>query len=427
MDPLSIKTATFKSLGCRLNQAEMDLLAFRLQSKGIRILPFGQPADLTVINTCTVTQDADRDSRHAIRQAGRKSPKGRIAVTGCYAQMSPESVRSIEGVHLVLDNSEKMNLVKILGIEDQPERQDAPVSLSASKTRANLKIQDGCDYHCSFCIIPFARGRAQGLPFRDIMREAKDLVARGFTEIVLTGVNIGTYSSQESGNPRRFADLVDEFQEVEGLKRLRISSIEPNTVTDRLLKVMKKSQVVCPYFHIPIQSASDGVLSAMRRKYRKAKLTALTGKIREQFPEAGMGTDVIVGFPGETDDRFEETLTFIESAGFSYLHVFPFSPREGTPAAKLADSIHPDVINRRVAVLRAVSDRLRTQFASRFLGRILPVLFEEPESGWQTGLTPNYLRVRLRSQQNLRGQIHNVLLEEIADDPQILSGQIAQD
>jgi threonylcarbamoyladenosine tRNA methylthiotransferase MtaB len=295
---------------------------------------------------------------------------------------------------------------------DLPE-DETFLSPPSSKTRAALKVQDGCDYHCSFCIIPFARGRVQSLPFQDIVREAEDLVSMGFKEIVLTGVNIGTYCSEESGRPRRFVDLVDRLQEVDGLARLRISSIEPNTVTDALLRLMSRSEVVCPHLHIPIQSASDPIHAAMRRKYRKSRLERLAARIRELLPEAGLGTDVIAGFPGETERDFDETLRFLESAGFTYLHPFPFSPREGTAAAKLADAVPAETVHRRMNILREVDLKLRSRFTSRFLGRVQPVLFEEPgKDGLQEGYTPNYLRVRTHGQGNWRGQIRNLDLTQ---------------
>jgi threonylcarbamoyladenosine tRNA methylthiotransferase MtaB len=396
MDERSLRTASFKTLGCRLNQAEMDALAFRLQEKGVRILPFGEPADLTVINTCTVTHGADQDSRYAIRTAIRKSPRGRVVVTGCYAQMSPEAVKAIDGVDLVLGNDEKLKLLEYLNPdfrEFQPDAIETPVT--ESKTRANLKIQDGCDYHCSFCIIPFARGRARSVPFGDVVRETENLVARGFLEIILTGVNIGTYCAEENGRPRRFVDLVDRLQQIDGLARLRISSIEPNTVTDALLRLMNQSNVICPHLHIPIQSASDPILTAMRRKCRRARLERLLDRIRALLPEAGVGTDVIVGFPGETDERFEDTLRFLASAGFSYLHIFPFSGREGTAADKMADAVDPALIRRRAEVLKVLDHELRLSFARLHVGRTLSVLFERPDrQGRQEGLTPNYLRVK---------------------------------
>lgn len=420
----SIQTASFKTLGCRLNQAEMDALARRLQDCGVHILPFGREVDLTVVNTCTVTSDADRDSRYAIRQAIRRSPRGRVVVTGCYAQMSPAAVKAIDGVDLVLDNREKMNLLEHLKFQvPDIHASGIEASSSESKTRSTLKVQDGCDYHCTFCIIPFARGRAQSPPFPDVVREAEGLVARGFREIVLTGVNIGTYCSEENGKPRRLVDLIGRLQEIDGLARLRISSIEPNTVTDALLKLMSRSDTICPHLHIPIQSASDPILAAMRRKYRRARLEALMEKIRTAIPDAGIGTDVIAGFPGETDALFEETLRFVESAGFSYLHAFPYSARAGTAASKLADAVPTDVIHRRVNLLRELSLELHARFARRFAGRTLPVLFECPEGEIQTGLTGNYLRVQFPSSHSLRGHVRDVTLEA-SYDHQTLSGQI---
>jgi threonylcarbamoyladenosine tRNA methylthiotransferase MtaB len=419
-----IQTVSFKTLGCRLNQSETDAIEAKFRERNYTVVPFGETADLTIINTCTVTNEADRAGRYEIRKAVRFSRKGRIVVTGCYAQIKPEEIRTIDGVDLILGNQEKYKIFDYLdrlekGKEEEPlvfvtdSRKldsiaaDGFVS-AASRTRAFLKIQDGCDYYCSFCIIPFARGRARSRPFYEALDEAKKLADLGYREIVLTGVNIGTYCSEENGRPRRFVDLVDRLQQIGGLARLRISSIEPNTVTDSLLMLMGRSKVICPHLHIPIQSASDALLSAMRRKYRRARIERLMDKIKTMIPEAGVGTDIIIGFPDETEERFEETLRFVETAGFSYLHIFPFSPRDGTPAAKLANAVPLDVIRRRAGALRAVSKKLRADFASRFVGRTLSVLFEEPDGDLQAGYTPNYIRVRVRSNTDWQGELREV-------------------
>lgn len=422
-----IRTVAFKTLGCRLNQSETDAIEAKFRERSYTIVPFGERADLTVVNTCTVTNDADRKSRYAIRQAVRSSRRGRVVVTGCYAQMKPEEIRSMEGVDLVLGNDEKYKLFDYLenlgdGKLDEPlvfvgdhgdlERITADGFISAaSRTRAFLKIQDGCDYYCSFCIIPFARGRARSRPFSETLEEARKLAERGYREIVLTGVNIGTYYDRASD--KRLPDLLDKMQRIPGLDRIRISSIEPNTVTEGLLKVMSDSDIICPYLHIPIQSASDKILSAMRRKYRAARLEKLMEKIAKYLPDAGLGTDVIVGFPGETEEDFEETVRFIEDHPFSYLHIFPYSERSGTLSEKLPDPVDQKTKKRRLGVLREINRIIRKAYARKFFGKVLPVLFEEADRrGMHSGYTPNYIRVSVSSETDLRGKICDVKLAE---------------
>lgn len=418
-----IRTVTFKTLGCRLNQSETDAIEAKFREKGYGIVPFGDPADLTVINTCTVTNEADRKSRYAIRQAIRASRKGRVVVTGCYAQMKPEEIRSMEGVDLILGNDEKYKLFHYLETLDEGKL-DEPLTSAASRTRAFLKIQDGCDYYCSFCIIPFARGRARSRPFHEAIAEAQKLTALGYREIVLTGVNIGTYYDRE--NRKRFVDLLEEMQKIPGLHRIRISSIEPNTVIESLLRLMSGSDVVCPYLHIPIQSASDQILSAMRRKYRVGRLERLLEKIEKYLPEAGIGTDVIVGFPGETEAHFEETIRFIQDHPFSYLHIFPYSERSGTIAERLPNAVDSRTKKRRIGVLREINRMIRMKYARQFLGQVAPILFEQSdEEGFRTGYAPNYLKVKVKSDRELQRQIRDVRLVDFYDS-QTLSGEITE-
>jgi threonylcarbamoyladenosine tRNA methylthiotransferase MtaB len=398
-----IRHASFKTLGCRLNQAEMEALQARLAGCGIKILPFGESVDLTVINTCTVTQDADRDSRYAIRTAIRKSPRGRIVVTGCYAQMRPDQIRAIDGVDLVLGNDEKPALLKHLGLVEE----EVEFPLATFRTRANLKIQDGCDYHCSFCIIPFARGRAQSRDFSAVVRDAEVLVDQGLKEIVLTGVNIGTYYDRASN--ARFPDLLDKLSLLPGDFRIRISSIEPNTVTNRLLKLMAGREKICPHLHVPIQSGSDVILASMRRKYRRARLERLAREFHHLLPDGSLGTDVIVGFPGETEEDFEKTVMLLEDEAFSYVHVFPYSDREGTISSKLVGHLSKEMIRQRSGILTELSLRLKRRFAQKFVNTFQPVLFEEGEDGLFSGYTPHYLRVRIPSREDLKRPFPSII------------------
>ncbi|HSA58338.1 MAG TPA: tRNA (N(6)-L-threonylcarbamoyladenosine(37)-C(2))-methylthiotransferase MtaB [bacterium] len=440
----TIQTVSFKTLGCRLNQAETDALEVRLRERGYRVRKFGEPVDLTVINTCTVTGDADRDSRYAIRQAVKKSQGGRVVVTGCYAQMSPEAVRTIDGVDLVLGNHEKYRLIEFLdhvrdGKLKEPiaflthgrggaiwsEESLVSSGASASRTRASLKIQDGCDYVCSFCIIPFARGRARSRPQEDVLKEADAFIDRGFREIVLTGVNIGTYYDRTSN--ARFADLLDKLSTLKGQFRLRISSIEPNTVTTRVLRLMAEREKICPHLHMPIQSGSDPILAVMRRKYRRARLERLANEFHKLMPEGALGTDVVVGFPGETDRDFRGTRRLVQDAAFSYLHVFPFSARAGTAASKLSASVPPEVVHDRASDLRTLSSDLWTSFARRFEGHRMPVLFEDSkEDLCQEGLTPNYLRVRVSTHKDLRGQVWPIRLGALEDASPLMTGVLPE-
>lgn len=422
-----IKSVAFKTLGCKLNQSETDAIEAKFRERGFAVKSFGDEADLTVINTCTVTNDADAGSRAAIRQAVRVSPRGRIAVTGCYAQVSPDEIKAIQGVDLVLGSDEKYRIFDYLsGIEngkleeplvyvnDEGEfdsvSEDGFVS-ATSRARAFLKVQEGCDYYCSYCIIPFSRGRARSRPISDSIAEAKKLVDQGFDEIVLTGINIGTYS-YENGHTHKIADLLDGLQQVPGLKRLRLSSIEPNTVSDDLLKLIRDSEVICPHMHIPLQGGNDDQLAAMNRKYDIATYQNLMDRFREHLPEAALGTDIIAGFPGETDEHFERTLSFIQKNPFTYLHIFRYSPRKGTAAAKLKNPVDPQTIKKRSQILHQTNKMLKSVYARRFIGRSLKVLFDQEKHGLQIGYTPNYVQVAVEHPERLRKKILNVTLGE---------------
>jgi threonylcarbamoyladenosine tRNA methylthiotransferase MtaB len=428
-DKNPIKTVSFKTLGCKLNQSETDALQAQFTQRGYQVLPFGSQADLTVINTCTVTNEADGKSRAAIRQAIRSSRQGRLVVTGCYAQVSPEALQAIEGVDLILGSDEKYRLFDHLEkikdgklekpsvfVNDYGELSTVSESgfvAATDRTRAFLKIQDGCNFSCSYCIIPFARGRARSRSFQETIDEAKQLVDQGYRELVLTGVNLGTYKWLKEGRHQKFVDLVDVLQNISGLSRIRISSIEPNTVTEELLQLMSQSQVVCPHLHIPLQAGSDEVLKGMNRCYTTEEFSGLMELFQKHLPQAALGTDVIVGFPGESDDFFAEGVDFIQCQPFTYLHVFRYSPRQGTMATRLKDPVPVSVAKKRSHLLQEVSSKLKTNFAQTFLGREEPVLFEEKnDKGAYTGYTPHYLRVATISKTDLTNQIVPVQLNQ---------------
>lgn len=434
----SIKTVTFKTLGCKLNQSESDAIEAKFKERGYEVKSYGDEVDLTVINTCTVTNAADSGSRAAIRQAIRTSPAGRIAVTGCYAQVSPDEIKAIAGVDMILGNDEKYKIFDYLDelktgkleepliyVNDEGEfhsvSEDGFVS-ATSRSRAFLKVQEGCNYFCSYCIIPFTRGRARSRSYEDTIQEAKRLVDKGFNEVVLTGINIGTYHYQ-NGRSYKITDLLDGLQHVHGLERIRLSSIEPNTIEDDLLKLIRDSKVICPHMHIPVQGGNADQLKAMNRKYTIEEYENLMKRFQNFLPEAALGTDIIIGFPGETDEHFNNTLEFIQKHPFTYLHIFRYSQRKGTVAAKLPDQVDPKVIKKRAQIMHQTNKMLKNNYIRKHLGQTRPVLFDQEKNGLQVGYTNNYIQVAVKTDKNLRKQILPTLLKEENEKGWIL-GQI---
>jgi len=401
------KKASLYTLGCKLNQSETNAIQREFTQRDYDILPFGEPADISVINTCTVTNQADSKSRSAVRKAVKASPDGRVVVTGCYAQIRPDEVEAIEGVNLILGTAEKHHLFDYL---DQTNDREEPLIFvdecgevdsydeslfvsSSSRTRAFLKVQEGCNYYCSYCIIPFARGKARSRSYENAIDEAKRLVDEGFREIVLTGINVGTYRYQ-NGRIYLLHNLLSGLSDIDGLERIRVSSIEPNTVTDELLYLVKERENICPHLHVPFQSGSDTILASMQRKYKYKEYLEVMQRIAAILPDAAIGTDIIVGHPGEAEAEFQETEKRVAELPFTYLHVFRYSPREGTVAARMTDQVPEPVKKERSAVLRKIGIKKKQKYAQRFVGQTLPVLIEsQQEDGTYSGLTPNYLRV----------------------------------
>jgi threonylcarbamoyladenosine tRNA methylthiotransferase MtaB len=419
-------TASFHSLGCRLNQTEAALWAGAFQKKGYAIVEWGQPADLVVINTCSVTERGEANCRNAIRQALRRRSEAFVVVTGCYAQVGLEALRAIDGIDMIVGTEYKDKFPAFI---EEPRKLDDPVVLHSNliddadfeipvtghyhTTRANLKVQDGCDFFCSFCIIPFTRGRERSRKLPDLLREAGELAREGYRELVLTGVNIGRYRYEET----TFDGMVGRLEEIDGLDRIRITSIEPTTIEASLVERMARSRKLCPYFHIPIQSGDSDVLQSMSRRYSPEAYRDFVEGVLETVPGVGLGTDVIVGFPGETDRSFERTYRFLESLPFAYFHVFSYSKRYGTKAGKLPGHVHSETIKERSRRLRELSASKRLQFARRYLDRDVDVLFEQQdENGLWTGLTGNYLRVGVVSAEPLRNQIRTVTLREASSE-----------
>ncbi len=420
-----LRRASLHTLGCRLNQSETSLIAERLREAGYEIVSFGQPADLGVINTCTVTREADAKSRQLIRSFIRKNPEAYTAVIGCYSQVGYLALSEIEGIDLIVGNQEKLNILDYAGagksktpiiIRDAIERDDFTIAHSGGgpiDRRANLKIQDGCSFTCSYCIIPTARGRSRSRAMDNLVVEARSLVQRGAKEIVLTGVNLGTYSYEG----QTVLDVVNRLNELPGLHRIRISSIEPTTIPDGLFRCMNDgAHALVPYLHIPLQSGSDRVLRLMDRIYTRQEFLDFILRADAAVDDLCIGTDVMAGMPGEEEADFEATCELITTAPIAYAHVFKYSQREGTPAAAIHAKVSPDIMNRRSARLRKISEEKRTAFFETLLDRTVPVLFEQEEDGFWYGYTANYARVSAPSTENLKNEIRAVRLERTCGD-----------
>ncbi len=420
-------TVSLHTLGCRLNQAETAIIAADLQKQGYEVVPFGQASDLTVINTCTVTEQADAKCRQAVRKSIRQNPDTMVAVIGCYAQMDMDAIRSIQGVDLIMGNEHKMKLPEYVG--DEPQKQAQPTVVHTSKisrekfviesvglydthTRANLKIQDGCNFVCSYCIIATARGPARSREFGDILREAGDLADMGYKEIVLTGVNIGTYAQ----DGKSFLDLLQALEAVTGIERIRISSIEPTTVSKELIDHMASSSKICRHLHIPLQSGDNRILESMKRKHTADNFREIIEYAVEKIPQVGIGTDVMVGYPTEGEAEFTETKKLLTELPVSYFHVFVYSDRKGTASYNLKPKVAHADKKRRAGIISEVGQRKKLTFARSFVGQTVSVLFEEQHNGRWEGWTDNYLRVAVASAENLKNTIRSVHLTEANTD-----------
>lgn len=424
------KRASLFTLGCRLNQYETEALRDRLEAHGYDVVPWGEAAELGIVNSCTVTKLAEAKCRQIIRGFIKANPTSFCAVVGCYSQTGADAVASIPGVDLVVGNREKLDVLDFVGDGKKRERaeivrgkisRDAffvpSVFASPFTKRANLKIQDGCDFMCSYCIIPAARGRARSRDFSDLADEAKSLAARGVREITLTGVNIGTYFN--SG--KNIADVIDAVAAVPGIARIRIGSIEPKTVPDGVFdRMADAAHPLMPFLHLPVQSGCERILRDMRRHYSLEEYLDFIRKISARVPDICIGTDIMIGFPGETDEEFAETCRTFTENPFAYAHVFTYSERAGTPAARRTDRVPVPVRQRRSVALRALSAERHRRFMERFLGRDEEILFENPQGKIWPGYTKNYLRVNVAADEfpgeNLANTLRVVRLEKVAGD-----------
>lgn len=429
------KTVAFYTLGCKVNQYDTQAMMEQFQSRGYRIVDFDEKADVYVVNTCTVTNLADRKSRQMIRKAYRTNPEAVIAVVGCFAQRSAEEAVKIPGVKLVLGTQERNRIVDLVeqaqstgevvvdvkDIMKVKEFESIPISSYEGRTRAILKVQEGCNQFCTYCIIPYTRGPIRSRHPQEVLEEAKRLADAGFKEIVLTGIHLASYGMdlQKELEGVDLVYLLEGLNSIEGLARIRLGSIEPNFITWEFVKGMQRLHKVCPHFHVPLQSGSDTVLKRMKRRYTTEQYSQAIGMIRETFPDAAITTDVMVGFPGETDAEFEETVDFVQRIGFSRLHVFQYSRREGTPAAHFPNQVPARIKEERSRILIGVGYEMARRYMEGFVGRIEDVYFEqESPYGPQTyeGYTRHYIRVVASSPADLRGQILQVLLKETRDD-----------
>ncbi len=420
--------ASLHTLGCRLNQAETSILGEGLRRKGFELVEFGQPTDLLVLNTCAVTEDAERTSRYLIRKTLKHSPHAFIAVTGCYAQSGMETLKQQAGLDLIVGHQFKLDLPTYLPQAHELRKRsvaevhhtrtmsrgdfELPHFAEPDSTRALLKIQDGCSAMCSFCIIPFTRGHERSRTLRDIVCEAESLTDRGYREIVLTGVNIGQYAHHGLD----FCALLRRLEQVADLERIRISSIEPTTVTEELLDLLASSKKFCPYLHIPLQSGDDTILEAMHRRHTVKTYGKLIETALAKIPDLGLGTDLMVGFPGETEAAFQNTVAIATELPFSYLHVFPYSPRPGTAALRIKQQVSSTMSKKRTDVLLNLDRTKRLVFHNKQIGKTLPVLFESGgKDSHLIGTTPNFTRVAVTDSAGLQNRIMAVTITAATD------------
>lgn len=426
------KKVAFYTLGCKLNFSETSTIARSFENEGFDRVDFDEMADIYVINTCSVTENADKRFKSIVKQAQKINPDAFVAAIGCYAQLKPQELADVNGVDLVLGATEKFKITDYLndlskndmGEVHSCEIEEADFYVGSyslgDRTRAFLKVQDGCDYKCTYCTIPLARGISRSDTMKNVIQNAREIAAQNIKEIVLTGVNIGDYGKGEFGNKKHehtFLDLVKELDQVEGIERLRISSIEPNLLKNETIDLVAKSRTFVPHFHIPLQSGSNDILKKMKRRYMRELYVDRVAKIREVMPDACIGVDVIVGFPGETDAHFLDTYNFLNMLDISYLHVFTYSERENTEAATMEGVISKNVRAKRSKMLRGLSVKKRRAFYESQLGSTRTVLFEnENKEGYIHGFTENYVKVKAPWNPELANTLHQIELTKIGDD-----------
>lgn len=426
------KKVAFYTLGCKLNFSETSTIARDFQNEGFDRVDFEEIADIYVINTCSVTENADKQFKQIVKKAMKLNDKAFVAAVGCYAQLKPEELAAVDGVDLVLGATEKFKItdyINDLSKNDRGEVHSCEIEEAdfyvgsysiGDRTRAFLKVQDGCDYKCTYCTIPLARGISRSDALENVLKNAYEISKQGIKEIVLTGVNIGDYGKGEFGNKKHehtFLDLVKALDEVEGIERLRISSIEPNLLKNETIEFVAQSRTFVPHFHIPLQSGSNAILGKMKRRYQREVYTDRVETIRKVMPHACIGVDVIVGFPGETEDHFLETYNFLNEMDISYLHVFTYSERDNTEAAEMPDVVPMNIRNKRSKMLRGLSVKKRRAFYESQIGTNRKVLFEsENKEGYIHGFTENYVKVKTPWNPELVNTLHEINLTRIDED-----------
>ena len=424
-----ISSVALSTLGCKLNFSETSSISNNLEKNNFKVVPFNQYADAYIINTCSVTENADNKFKVFVNKALKINPNAFVTAIGCYAQLKPKELLSVKGVDLVLGASEKFNIVEYLQNVDQDfSKLDHSCNINdvdsftetystSSRTRAFLKVQDGCDYKCSFCTIPLARGKSRSNTIENVVKNVNEIISNGIKEIVLTGINLGDFGKRQSDNIKTnedFLELIKTLDKIDGVERYRVSSTEPNLLGDEIISFISTSKRFVPHFHIPLQSGSDVILKKMRRRYKTDLYRSRVDLIRKLMPSASIGVDVIVGFPGETDEMFLETYDFIKKLDISYLHVFSYSERENTNAIELKGVIPKKIRNKRSKILRLLSASKKLSFYKQHIGGDYNVLFEsENKNGFIEGYTENYIRVRKNWNKNLVGKIQKVKIEKV--------------
>jgi threonylcarbamoyladenosine tRNA methylthiotransferase MtaB len=424
-----MNTVAFTTLGCKVNQYETEAITELFLSRGYKVLEYDELADIYIINTCTVTNLGDKKSRQAIRKAKRQNSDAIIVVVGCYAQTAPEEIAKIDGVSLIIGTKDRNKIVelveeyqlgqgtvsKVVNIMQTHDFEEFGLKDMHGRTRAYLKIQDGCNQFCSYCIIPYARGPIRSRLAEDVIEEVKKLVANGFKEVVLAGIHVASY-----GKDLENIDLLEITQmvhQVEGLERIRFSSVEPNVLTEEFLSGLSKLPKVCDHMHLSLQSGCDETLKAMNRKYTTKQYYEAVQRLKKYMPDAAITTDVIVGFPGETDEDFNKSCEFVKTIGFSKIHVFPYSPKKGTVAAKRLDQVDAQTKDNRSKTMIKIEEEMGINFLNMNKNKVLEVLFEqEIQKGIYEGYTTNYIRVFVESEQNLKNEIKSVKITEIKND-----------
>ncbi len=432
-----MKKVAFHTLGCKVNQYETEAMEKLFEDANYDIVKEEELADIYVINTCTVTNLSDRKSRQFIRKSKRQNPDAIVAVVGCYSQVSPEEVEKLEGVDVIIGTSDRKRIVELC---EEAKEINSPINIVRStktykefekinvdeiksKTRAYIKVQDGCNQYCSYCIIPYARGPIRSRQAEDVIEEVEKLAQSGFKEVILTGIHIASYGKDLKDIS--LGQLIEKIGRIEGIERIRLSSVEPNLIDHDFMKILKDTGKVCDHFHLSLQSGSNGVLRRMHRRYTREEYKEKVDLIRSYMPDAGITTDIIVGFPGETDEEFEETLDFVRDIGFSRIHVFKYSPREGTPAAGYEDQVHGNIKNERSRILIELGDQLMKDFNSQYLEKDLEVLYEmenKDQAANLEGYTTNYIRVKSKADSAIIGSVVETKIIDSKDD--LLIGEI---